>query len=335
MKLSVKLAILFTAAFITDLAVLLCFYLSIIKDGGDISVNEINILLTVQIVTTLVLFAVIAFVLNKIILKPVKSLTDELAENADTPFFKDDGGFEDIRRGIEEYSDALHNEKQKQSRIIASISHDIKTPLTSVIGYAEMLQKPDISEERREKYSKIIHSKAHKIRNMINEFDDYLSGELGKHPNMQTLNVRKTCEEFTLSLREQFPADKLNIDLLCTSDGYISADPDRLYRVFMNAVSNSISHGQRQTLNFHIAVTQENGEFVFVLTDDGAGVTQEQLKCVFEPMYTSDQSRSVAGLGLAICKEIISSFNGEIYAKSEKDKYFSLVFKLPVCKDTE
>lgn len=335
MKLSAKLAILFTAAFITDLAVMLCFYLAIIKDGSDISLDEINTLLTAQIVTLLVLFAVISFVLNKIVLKPVKSLTDELVENADTPFFKDDNGFEDIRRGIEEYADALHNEKQKQSRIIASISHDIKTPLTSVIGYAEMLQKPDISDERREKYSKIIYSKAHRIRNIINEFDDYLSGELGKHPNIQTLNVRKTCEEFTASLCEQFPSDKVKIDLLCTCNGYINADPDRLYRVFMNAVSNSVSHGKRPLLNFHIAVTKENGEFVFVLTDDGVGITQEQLKCVFEPMYTSDQSRSVAGLGLAICEEIISSFNGEIYAKSEKDRYFSLVFKLPVCQDTE
>lgn len=297
------------------------------KYGGNISVFII-LELTLNI-TVLVLFAV---VLHKTAIKPIIRLKKQVGEypgklTVTRSGEKDEIG--ELQNSIADLALLLDEEKKKQNRIIASISHDVKTPLTSVIGYSQLLKNPSLTEERRQKYLNIILEKSHLIESIISEFDDYLSSEMSTSLKPAICDVRGMCENFKTALKDEFASDKIEINVHCTANGSIYVDEKKLYRVFENAVANTLRHGDTEGLKTDIVVTKDKDGFTFAITDNGKGVGKNELGYVFEPMYTTDKSRSVAGLGLAICKEIIEAHEGQINAESEKGRYFSLVFKLP------
>ena len=106
-----------------------------------------------------------------------------------------------------------------------------------------------------------------------------------------------------------------------------------MLRVFGNIISNSTKHKSDDLLKIHIEVSQVNDEIVFKVSDNGTGVEKWQFKKIFEPLYTTDESRSksVSGLGLSICKDIIEAHQGRMYAeKSKFETGLSIVFSVPV-----
>ncbi len=272
------------------------------------------------------------YTLISTVLKPLKELSrdiecyknGEINEMAEY----DDDEIGQLRMDFLRLSKQLEDEKQKQNRIIASISHDIKTPLTSVLGYTELLKNPALPEQRREKYISTIYAKAKEIQDIVEEFDDYLSCNLDITSDMQYHDLRQLTEKLIRQMQTEFPESDLKTELVCTTDGYIYCDESKIRRVFMNIFTNSVNHGRAEHPEISVYITRQGEYAVFAFTDNGCGVDKDELKKIFEPMYTTDKSRSVSGLGLSICKEIIELHKGEIYAESEKDKYFSIVIKL-------
>ena len=96
----------------------------------------------------------------------------------------------------------------------------------------------------------------------------------------------------------------------------------------MNAVNNSIRHSGIKDLTVSITAGISGDDVVVKITDNGRGVKPDQLSRIFEPLYTTDKSRSVSGLGLSICRQIVSSHGGTIHAESEYGKYFTVCFTL-------
>jgi signal transduction histidine kinase len=231
----------------------------------------------------------------------------------------------------------LDDEKAAQTRIIASISHDIKTPLTSVLGYAEFLQNPNLSEERRKKYLATIYEKAKVIQQTVIGFDDYLSHNLELNLHREFVTVGRILSDAENGIRTEMWKDGLFVEFeKCGCENItVYADTAKLQRVFMNAVTNSARHSGKNTITVTVSAKDNGPDVLFTVRDDGKGVKRDQLDRIFEPMYTTDTSRSVAGLGLSICKDIIESHGGSIYADSVYNEYFALCFTLQKVEQNE
>jgi len=222
-----------------------------------------------------------------------------------------------LQNAFAQMSRELEEEKQLQNRMIAGISHDIKTPLTSVLGYSESLMKKDLSPERIRQYLSVIHSGAKNIEAIIEEFDGYIEGKL-----MSPLSRREVPVSFITRVLEEEYAEELSqrgvlftVGNDCSVEATVSADFAKLRRVFANLISNAVRHNaQAQELHIHVHVRQEDKRTVFCVSDNGAGI--QDIAHIFEPFFTTDKGRAVSGLGLSICKNIAEAHGGSLVARN-------------------
>lgn len=326
MKLGTKITIIIIAAFTVNAVVTVLFTMPDTNPALSLTVIPVVHILTLSAAIISVRF---------IITKPLKKLIDNIkgyrsGNRMNRVQRNDEIG--ELHNSFANLTNQLDEEKSAQNRIIASISHDIKTPLTSVMGYTEFLKNPNLPDARREKYINTIYTKALEIQDTVLGFDDYLSHNLD-------LNLKRefmTVEELLSFASESIKTDTVNSGASvsyaidgCNSD-QIYADKARLRRVFTNVAGNSLRHADKSGLEITLSAARRGEEIVVKITDNGCGVKPDQLEKIFEPLYTTDTSRSVAGLGLSICREIIGSHGGSIWAESEYGKYFSVCFTLPV-----
>ncbi len=226
--------------------------------------------------------------------------------------------------------DSLEQEKQEQKRIIASISHDIKTPLTSIIGYSSLMED-NLSKKEIKEYSAKVHSKALHIKDILSTFDDYLINYDNKKLKLTVVKIKEIIKELNddykielnnknirFIIRTNCENEKINIDIL------------KIKRVFSNIISNSIKYvPQKGTIE--ISIKKEKNMIEFSITDNGTGVKEENINKIFDPFYTTDDSRKISGLGLSICKEFIEIHKGTIQAIN--DNGLTIQFKLPVYEE--
>ncbi len=229
-----------------------------------------------------------------------------------------------------ELTEAIEKEKQKQQLIIASISHDIKTPLTSVMGYAERLKKDALPAERYRQYVNIIYNKSVSINNLIQEFDEYLNLHMQSGLRQQRVSVEKFCSilksDYEEELTERGVAFSVSSDC---SDEILFIDISKLRRVFGNIISNSLKHFNKEEASVAVFCSRQGGMVLFSVEDNGTGIPKEDMQKIFDPFYTSDKSRSVAGLGLSICKEIVEACGGKIWAENNESGGASVKISLP------
>ena len=324
MKLGTKLSIVIIAVFLINAVVTILFTMPDTKPAVSV---------TVIAVTHAVTLASAIAAIHFIVTKPLKDLRQSVKS------YRSGNRLRTVERGDEigelynsfsSLTSQLDEEKSAQNRIIASISHDIKTPLTSVMGYAEFLKNPNLTQARREKYINTIYEKALDIQDTVLGFDDYLSHNLDLNLKCEFVTVGELLNDAAEAVStDTVGAVKIERDFDSCADEKVYADRQRLHRVFMNIVTNSVKHSEKSPVSIRLSAVKKDGNIEITVTDDGVRVRKEQLGRIFEPLYTTDNSRSVAGLGLSICREIVASHGGTIRAESEYGKYFSVIFTLP------
>lgn len=233
-----------------------------------------------------------------------------------------------------EMTETIDKQQENQRRIIASISHDIKTPLTSIMGYAELLKKENLSEERKQRYLGTVYQKSVDIKNLIDDFDEYLSYKMESSSRKTKMSVREMMEKLTDGYEEELSHYGIIFIYKKTDcDAFTDVDIIKMRRVIGNIISNSTKHFKNDKKIIEVVCTDDSKAFTITISDNGEGVPEDKLEMIFEPLYTSDEGRKVAGLGLAICKEIVESHDGTIHAeKSEKYGGLSIVIKLRLIK---
>lgn len=240
---------------------------------------------------------------------------------------KDEIGW--LNNNFFELTEKLDKEKQNQNRIIASISHDIKTPLTSILGYSERLQNNNIPEDRKNRYIEIIYSKAQDIKELIYEFDEYLGNNLNNSINKQDITVKKLCDLINEEYKDELKY--MGIDFEVNSncdDDILNIDISKIRRVFGNIIGNSIKNLKENNKLIKIDFEKQESEITITISDNGCGVDESNLENIFEALYTSDKSRNVAGLGLSICKSIVQTHQGRIYANNNSMGGLSIIIIL-------
>lgn len=243
-------------------------------------------------------------------------------------------GVDYIQNDFVDLVDKLEEEKKKQNTIIASISHDIKTPLTSILGYSELATKESTSQKSKEKYINTIHNQALVMKEIVEEFDDYLSCNIKDKKKVEKIAISHLVAYLNDYYKEDLKEKNIEFKLKTNcSNLLIEVDLPKFKRVFSNIITNSIRHYDKDKKILLININAEkNGKIKFEIADNGSGCKEDLVK-IFDPLYTTDKSRKISGLGLSICKEIIESHNGTIKAINNKLGGFSIIFIIDSYKE--
>ena len=274
------------------------------------------------------------FISSKQLIDPIETITKDITDYkfGKRPFKrKMPKKMQQIQNAFVDMVDSLELEKENQNQIIASISHDIKTPLTSVIGYSDRLKNKDLTDEKKEKYTNKIYDKALNMKAILEEFDDYQSCNIKDTLKLEKISINDILQCVKNDFEDELNDKNIKLEISSTcNQREITVDLVKLKRVFSNIITNSATHFNGRKGLIKIDVVQKGNMIRFELSDNGGGVkTDTDLKRIFEPFYTTDPSRKISGLGLSICKQIISSFDGRIYAKNNKIGGLSIIFVIP------
>ena len=219
---------------------------------------------------------------------------------------------------------AAEQAEQRKMELVVYLAHDLKTPLTSVIGYLTLLRdEQQISEELREKYLSISLEKAERLEDLINEFFEITRFNLSNITlEYRRVNLTRLLEQLTYEFKPMFLEKNLECILEAVPDISIRCDVDKMQRVFDNLLRNAVNYSFENGI-IHIAVSQDEKSIRLLFSNQGNTIPKEKLGRIFEQFYRLDSSRSTksggAGLGLAIAKEIVELHGGEIKARSENE----------------
>lgn len=219
------------------------------------------------------------------------------------------------------------NRAYKES--ITSISHDIRTPLTSAKGYIQMLQNGDLSEEKKLEYTKIVEHRLDDVTGMLNQLFEYArieAGEMELEP--EVLNAGNLFAETISMFYEDFLKKGCEPEVEITQiPCYIFADRHAFIRIIENLIKNALVHGIG---NYRLVLVQEANQVVLRVSNQTDSIEKQDIDRIFDRFYTTDQSRSrkTTGLGLAIVKQFAEQMGGVAEA-SLQENCFMVEIRVP------
>jgi len=238
-----------------------------------------------------------------------------------------------------ELTDKLQNQKirnlkseESRKRFLSNISHDIRTPLTSLLGYVEVLDsEEDIDEVKRKEYYNVLINKAKNLKNMIDEIFQMARIESNDYSfNFQTIDLAEILRNTIIDYLTGLENEDLNIDIeVPEKECKIYGDKYSVERIIGNIIKNSIEHGKA---GGYIGVKLNNLEdgYNILITDKGPGISEDDLPFIFERLYENNKEKknsySQSGLGLAIAKKLLEIHKGEISIDSNPNQ--KTTFKL-------
>ncbi|WP_274308289.1 sensor histidine kinase [Solibacillus daqui] len=317
------------------------------------------------IIVLLLVYSAVVYFLNHRLNRPVKQLIEQMrffAKGEPTTTLavqKDELGeltdnFQMMQLEIVATRDKLNSEQRQKEFMIASLSHDLKTPLTSIQAYTESLLAGKLSEREQQEYLQIIHGKSDFMKQLLDDLMMFTLLQSNTY-DMELVEVDgREFFEMLLSDYEQISIEKgfKGLTMIQLENNYL-VNPKQLMRVVDNVVSNAWTYtnigGDIAIAAFeseviprewsHLIQYFTNEGLYMVIENSGVMLTEQQCQQIFEPLHQLDESRSSvgqrgAGLGLSIAKQIIEKHNGTIQAVSQSNKTAMIIW-LPKIEERE
>lgn len=223
-------------------------------------------------------------------------------------------------------------QQQKKQELIAGMSHDLKSPMTSIRAYTEALLDGVAKDEAaRLRYLKTIYAKEGDMEAMVNRLFEFAKMDASAYPmRLESIPLREAVEALT----EEWDDEGMELHLDIPDAMKVTADRELLGRVAANLLSNSRKYGGRGTVHVDISARAQNGMAELRFSDDGPGVPTEQLPKLFDAFYRGDAARSApgagSGLGLAVVKKAVEEMGGTVWAERAQSGGLAIVFTLPM-----
>ena len=306
--------------------------------GSIVNKRFMHSIVSSSVVILIATSAIITAWINKDIYKPIQQLSGAMQHIAmgDYDFRLPDKGdseigilysnYEQMRLRLKESAEEeLLNEK-KSKELISNISHDLKTPITSIKGYVEgIMDGVADTPEKMDKYIKTIYNKANDMDRLINELTTYSAIDSNKiQYHFHVINISDyfadCVEEVGLDLESK--NIQLNYTNLVSEDTSIVADPEQLKKVINNVIGNSVKYMDNDKGEIDIRIIEENESVKIEIEDNGKGIPAKDIGNIFERFYRTDASRNSmkggSGIGLSIVKKIIEDHGGYVWATSKE-----------------
>ena len=306
--------------------------------GAMISKRFMGYLVLAMAVILILTSALITAWVNQDIYKPIKELSIAMRKIAEGDFDyrlpdKQEGeighlhdNYEQMRLQLKENAEEKMQNEKKSKELVSNISHDLKTPITSIKGYVEgIMDGVADTPEKMDKYIKTIYNKANDMDRLINELTTYSGIDSNKIPyHFHVLNIadyfQDCVEEVGLDLEQR--DIQLNYTNLAPADTCIVADPEQLKKVINNIISNSVKYMGHDKGIIDIRILDEGESVRIEIEDNGKGIAAKDIGNIFERFYRTDSSRNSlqggSGIGLSIVKKIIEDHGGYVWATSKE-----------------
>jgi len=288
---------------------------------------------------------IVSYQFSRSIIKPLLSLQSAAAEitrgNLDYPIVEEgDLEIQALCRDLElmriKLKDSVHTQlkyEDNRKMLISSISHDLKTPVTSIKGYVEGILDGVASQpDKMERYLKTIASKAHQVDQMIDDLLFYAKLDMNQIPyNFERLDIEQFLLLCLLESEPELELRQIKISLQNELDQkqYVLIDRERMKRVIMNIFDNSRKYMNKDQGEINVFLRETFASVIIELRDNGSGIREGDLPHIFDRFYRSDAARSKgSGLGLAIAKQIIEGQNGRVWAVGHGTEGTSIMISL-------
>lgn len=219
-----------------------------------------------------------------------------------------------------------------RSQFVANVSHELKTPLTSIRGFAETLRFVQ-DAEKREKFLDIINDEAERLTRLINDILILSSIEQHKFEKNEIINVNDTIDDVFNLMKNTAENKNITLSVVGKTVPTIMGDSDKFKQMLINLVDNAIKYSGNNSKVF-IGTDSNKNKCILWVEDTGVGMSKEHLSRIFERFYRVDKARSRAeggtGLGLAIVKHIVLTLNGTINVESELLKGTKFIIEIPL-----
>ena len=227
-----------------------------------------------------------------------------------------------INKELQLWKYAVREAEQRKDDLVVSLAHDIRTPLTSILGYMELIHdNPELPEETRQKYANVALRKANRMLSLVDELFDVTRFKIGRI-ELERTNV--SAEMLILQLTEELMPllKRKNIEISVDNQGLfdIFVDPDKMARALDNVLVNAANYTPEGG-KISVTLDQFEDKARIQIANTGVDIPQEKLDRLFERFYRADESRQTStggsGLGLAIAKNIVEAHNGTISVTNE------------------
>lgn len=227
----------------------------------------------------------------------------------------------------------------EQSDLISEVVHELRSPLSSIVGYAKMLMMAGIGEEAKSQFATTIHREAVRLGQLVNDFLDWARLDSGRAKiERYPVDLRRIINETVKVIQPQADERDISISVQVPQDiPHIVGDAARLKQVLINLVSNAIKYNRDGGL-MKIEVNVKAREFAVSVSDTGHGIAEQDLSRIFDRFYrvaASEKQAKGTGLGLSIAKQIVELHGGELTVESEVEVGSTFTFTLPLVDAAE
>lgn len=264
------------------------------------------------------------------------NLDFELCPEADDELGQLCADLEDMRRRLKDNAEEKVTFDKENKELISNISHDLKTPVTAIKGYAEgIMDGVADTPEKMEKYIRTIYNKANEMDTLINELTFYSKIDTNRIPyNFNIISVNEYFNDCAEDLSLELESKNVEFGFFNYVDAGIKviADAEQIKRVVHNIINNSLKYMDKPKAKINLRV-KDVGDFIQVeLEDNGKGIAAKDLPNIFDRFYRSDASRNSSkggsGIGLSIVKKIVEEHGGKIWATSREETGTTMYFVL-------
>ncbi|MCI2000099.1 MAG: HAMP domain-containing histidine kinase [Clostridia bacterium] len=246
--------------------------------------------------------------------------------------------FNDMAQKLNEDEQVKTEYEENRKALIANISHDLKTPMTSIEGYIEaLLDRDDLTDEKKNKYLKIIANNTDYMNRLIDDLFLFSKLDMQKLDfNFEKISVRPFLRDMMEELGLDFDEKHILFEYHDELEENFKANIDakRFYQVIRNITGNAVKYGPKAGLSIKARLYRKDNNFCIDISDNGPGIPQEKVSHIFERFYRVDSERtkdfSGTGLGLAIARELAEAHSGRISVKSKVGKGTCFTIYMPI-----
>lgn len=320
------------------------------KDITSTLVGRTGLIALVIVLLFVISIVVISFITSQTIVKPIKKISkgaEEIARgnldyeiefNSTNELGQTVENFNNMRIRLKQSIDDIQSAQSARQAVVAGIAHDLRTPLTSVRGYAEGLRDGIANTpEKQRQYTEIICESINNTEKILDDLLTISKLELnGFELDKEDVNAKEFFEDGVAELKQVLDAAEFDFthSCHCSDDTVISIDTDRFERVISNVISNSIKYARENVKgSVHMALSEYERTVIIEISDNGIGVDRQSLPKIFDMMYRADPARTRvakgSGLGLSVCKQIVELHGGTIWATSRSGHGLSIFISMP------
>ncbi|MFY3792094.1 sensor histidine kinase [Ureibacillus sp. MALMAid1270] len=288
-------------------------------------VHNLNMHFAISGVIAFIILFIVYAILSKLLTRPLlrmKKATEKISKgefNVSLPYLgKDELG--ELSSSIQKLAKDLERLKNERNEFLASIAHELSTPLTYLIGYSNIAMRKSLTEEDRAHYLKIIGEESERMKELVkNLLDLARMDETSFTVSKEHFFARPFFENVCKLVQPSYEMKIIKLNLICEEDFQVYADPVRLEQIILNLLDNALKYSDEHS-EVTLEVQKYETKTIISVIDKGIGIQADEIGFIFEKLYRVEKSRSRqfggSGIGLAVVKELVEAHGGTIEVKS-------------------